>query len=511
MNTQRKKKAKSAALKWWGILLCGVILAFLAGVTAAAFIKKDTSPDVPSTAETTCTTDATVIENRVEIALIGDTQIVLEYGDLFEDPGASAVGYGASYDPDGVQLSVDVSGAVDTQKLGVYTIVYSVRFMGKEGAVSRTVTVVDTQAPIIELVSNPESYTLPGQEYEEEGYSAIDKCDGDLTDQVERRVEGGKVIYAVTDASGNRAEVERIIRYHDPVAPELTLKGDPKISIDAGTWWTDPGYSATDNIEGDITGKVKVSGAVNGYMAGTYELIYTVTDNYGNKATAKRVVTVNAMKRPEVVVPNGKVIYLTFDDGPDENTERLLQVLKKYDVKATFFVVNTGRLDLLDDVAAEGHSLGIHSKTHRYEKIYANEDAFFEDFYAMQDLIYQYSGVKTMLTRFPGGSSNITSAKYNEGIMTRLTQAVKDQGFRYFDWNVDSKDAGGAATADEVFANVIKGIQNNPKNYSVVLQHDIKDYSVDAVEQIILWGLNNGYTFLPLEMDSPICEHTVRN
>jgi hypothetical protein len=93
--------------------------------------------------------------------------------------------------------------------------------------------------------------------------------------------------------------------------------------------------------------------------------------------------------------------------------------------------------------------------------------------------------------------------------MTRLTQAVKDQGFRYFDWNVDSDDAGNTTTAEGVVQNVIKGIQN--RDVSVVLQHDIKSYSVDAVEEIIIWGLQNGYTFMPLEQNSPKCEHEVRN
>ena len=93
--------------------------------------------------------------------------------------------------------------------------------------------------------------------------------------------------------------------------------------------------------------------------------------------------------------------------------------------------------------------------------------------------------------------------------MTYLTQAVEDCGFSYFDWNVDSDDAGSAKTANQVFQNVVDGIRENP--YSVVLQHDIHSCSVDAVERIIRWGQENGYQFLPLQTDSPVMHHEVQN
>lgn len=499
-----KRKYKSWAMKWWGITLHCMVLALIMSGAAMAHLEKNAE-------DVTQPTIITTNEYRVEISLLGDAQITLEYGEVFEDPGAHAMGYGTLLHTDGCLLDVKVDGFVDTQKLGVYTITYSATFEGEQGKVSRTVTVVDTQAPKIELVSDPDGYTVPGEEYIEEGFSAVDNCDGDLTDRVERRQEKDKVIYFVTDSSGNSTQVERKIRYYDPIGPELTLVGEKNICIQAGVKWNEPGYEASDNLDGDLTSAVRIQGKVNGYSAGTYVLTYEVTDSYGNKASEQRTVTVEAVARPEVVVPDGKVIYLTFDDGPSDYTQKLLEVLKKYEVKATFFVVNTSRMDLLDDIAADGHALGIHSKTHRYNMIYANEDAFFEDLYAMQDLIQQHTGIKTMLMRFPGGSSNGVSLRYNQGIMTRLVKAVQDQGFRYFDWNISSRDAEGATTKEEVVESVINSIQKNKSSYSVVLQHDIAEFSVDAVEEIILWGLENGYTFLPLAMDSPICHHNVKN
>jgi peptidoglycan/xylan/chitin deacetylase (PgdA/CDA1 family) len=247
---------------------------------------------------------------------------------------------------------------------------------------------------------------------------------------------------------------------------------------------------------------------VDKYLAGDYQLHYTVTDESGNCAEAYRTVTVRAKQQPEKVTPTGKVIYLTFDDGPGPYTAQLLRVLKKYDAKATFFVVNTDYIGLVEDMVADGHSVGIHSVNHDYREIYASADAYFNDILTMQQIIYEYCGVETYLMRFPGGSSN-TVSRFNRGIMTYLTQAVEDMGFQYFDWNVDSNDAGGANDAQEVFDNVVAGAE--VRRISVVLQHDIKWFSVDAVERILKWGIANGYRFEVLTMDGPYARHRVNN
>ena len=480
-------KQKKNALRWRSCVLLLLAVAML--LSACGQAGGDSEGDV----------------SQIEVVLYGEEQMFLEYGMEFQDPGA--VGYWKSMtdsDEQG-QLEVRVEGQIDATKLGKQTITYSVNFHGVKAEKVRTVHVVDTTAPIIELVSIPGHFTVNGEEYEEEGYKAFDACDGDLTDQVQRRVEGNTVIYTVTDSSGNRAQVRRDIRYGDKDAPVLTLKGDSSISLKAGSEWDEPGYTAMDKAEGDLTKRVTISGQVNVYVPGTYELVYRVTDSFGNVATAKRTVQITGLRQPDIVKPDGKVIYLTFDDGPSKYTPELLSILKKYNVKAMFFVINSDRLDLLDDIAAGGHTIGIHSKSHRYENIYASEENFFADLYAMQDIIYKYTGIRPSVMRFPGGSSNRVSKKYNLGIMTRLIQAVQAQGFQFFDWNVDSDDAGEATTADQVFENVTKGVKN--KQYSVVLQHDTQDFSIDAVERIIVWGLSNGYSFLPLKPNSPQCHH----
>ena len=451
----------------------------------------------------------------IGITIVGEDTVTVEYGEEFKDPGASA---SWSYeDEPHVHHAIEVtsSSEVDLSRVGAYSITYTARYDGIQAQAVRKVLVVDTKAPVIKLVSDPDKYTLPNQEYEEEGFRATDNYDGDITDKVVRSLseDGKTVTYQVSDSSGNKAEVVRQILFGDEDAPVLTLKGNSKITITAGDNWKEPGYTAIDAVDGDLTDSVKISGSVNHRTAGTYVLTYSVADQFGNTATAQRTVVVKAVQKPEVVHPDGdgKIIYLTFDDGPSKHTERLLKVLDKYNVKATFFVVKTSRLDLLDDIAAGGHTIGIHSKTHKYDKIYASEDAFFEDFYAMYDLIEEYSGVTPTISRFPGGSSNSVSKKHCVGIMTRLTQAVQDLGFQYFDWNIDSDDAGGTKTTEGVYQNVTNRIAKSKQNQLVVLQHDSYGYSVDAVEQIIIWGLEHGYTFAALTEATPPCHHSVTN
>lgn len=443
-------------------------------------------------------------EFHLDMTIRGEREITLEYGESFADPGADAVFYGTIFQKTPLEVPIQAEGRVDTTKIGVYEIRYYAEYKELTSSMSRKVTVVDTVPPVITLVTDPDGYTLPGQPYEEEGFTAIDNYDGDISQLVERREADGKVIYSVSDSSGNTTEVERVIVYDNPFVPIITLAGEAVMEMNLGNVYEEPGFSAQDYRGSDLTQQVIVEGTVNKYVPGNYTITYTVTDSYGNTSTVTREVIMNDLK-PQV--SNG-VIYLTFDDGPSPYTSELLDILGKYDVKATFFVVNTGYGEEMARAAELGHTIGIHSATHDYGKIYASEDAFYEDLYKMQGIIEAYTGQTTVLMRFPGGSSN-TVSRFNPGIMSRLTQSVEENGFRYFDWNVDSNDAGGASSSDEVAYNVILGVSR--LSTSVVLQHDSREFSVLAVERIIQWGLENGYTFCALDYDSPGSHHGVNN
>ena len=272
-------------------------------------------------------------EYTIELQVNGSAEVTLEYGTEYRDAGAQAQCWGSHKNKEPFELEVQTQSDLDTSKVGTYRITYTASYQRQTKKVERIVHVVDTQMPVISLVSDPDHYTLPGQVYEEEGFSAMDGHDGDITHKVQRELTDTEVIYTVTDASGNTAELRRPIVYKDPEAPVLTLLGDMEITIEAGTSYAEPGFTAVDNCDGEIAHLVNISGNVNIWSAGSYVITYTVTDSYGNVSTATRTVNVKAKQTGggdvggTQVDGTGKVIYLTFDDGPSSYTLELLQVL----------------------------------------------------------------------------------------------------------------------------------------------------------------------------------------
>ena len=229
----------------------------------------------------------------------------------------------------------------------------------------------------------------------------------------------------------------------DTTAPQIKLSGDDFVSVKKGDKYSDPGYTATDNCDGDITDSVKVSGdKVDKDKAGKYTVTYEVSDSSGNKATATRVVSVyDPAATADTVNPGNKIIYLTFDDGPGKYTQGLLDVLDKYNVKATFFVTNThpDYQNMIAEEAKRGHTVFIHSASHKYNQIYTSEQAFFDDLEQMNSIIKAQTGNDASIIRFPGGSSNTVSKDYCPGIMTQLVNDVTARGLLYCDWNVSAE------------------------------------------------------------------------
>ena len=203
-------------------------------------------------------------------------------------------------------------------------------------------------------------------------------------------------------------------------------------------------------------------------------------------------------------------IYLTFDDGPGEYTAKLLDILKQYNVKATFFVTGYGDDALIKREHDEGHTVALHTFSHKYNIVYASVENYFNDLAQIAERVKRITGEDAKIIRFPGGSSNTVSAKYDGPIriMSVLSEEVLKRGYVYFDWNVDSNDAGNINSADTVYQNVVTHLKEGA---NVVLQHDIKDFSVDAVGRIIEYGLSNGYDFKALTVDSPAIRHGVNN
>lgn len=214
-----------------------------------------------------------------------------------------------------------------------------------------------------------------------------------------------------------------------------------------------------------------------------------------------------------VVEKPDKIVYLTFDDGPNRySTPKILDILEKNDVKATFFELKPAKkdFDLTERILAEGHTLAIHGYKHKYEEIYVSEETYHENLDKLRDLFFEKFGVWCTLTRFPGGSSNMVSS-YNPGIMTKLTGKLDGWGYHYFDWNVSSGDAGGAKSAEDVYRNFKKEITAHKTG--VVLMHDFykNDKTIDALDRVIQYGKKKGYTFLPLTASTEEVHHAVSN
>ena len=285
----------------------------------------------------------------------------------------------------------------------------------------------------------------------------------------------------------------------DTTPPVIELTGGEKITVAIGDDYEEPGASAYDI---DSETELISSNNINTDAEGEYSITYTATDESGNTTSVSRVVN--------VIRPAGR-IYLTFDDGPSEHTGRLLDLLKKYGIKATFFVTGYGDDATILREYNEGHSVALHTMSHDYSYIYSSVDNYWTDLNAIKNRVENITGYSPKLMRFPGGSSNLISSYYDGGskIMSYLVDDVTSKGFVYFDWNVDSNDAGGASSADEVYNNVINSLHYGWS--SVVLQHDVKDFSIDAVERIIQFGLENGFVFDKLREHSFTAHHSVNN
>lgn len=225
------------------------------------------------------------------------------------------------------------------------------------------------------------------------------------------------------------------------------------------------------------------------------------------------VQTKPATKKP-VVIPSSsnKVCYLTFDDGPTARTLEILKILKDYNVKATFFVINTSNFDYLKQIKAGGHAIGLHAYNHNYAKIYKSTTAYFNDLQAISDKVYKVTGERPNIMRFPGGSSNVVSRNYCKGIMSLLSKEVPRKGFAYFDWNVDSDDAGGSGSSyTRIVSNVLAG--SNGKNSICVLMHDAaaKTATVQALPKIIEGLAARGFRFDVLTNNVTGFKHGVNN
>lgn len=190
-----------------------------------------------------------------------------------------------------------------------------------------------------------------------------------------------------------------------------------------------------------------------------------------------------------------KVAFLTFDDGPSDNTSKVLDILEEHDIKATFFMIadtiTPDRYDLIRQMIDEGHLVGIHTYTHNYRQIYSSVKAYLDDFYLAFTRIKEITGEKPTVFRFPGGSFNC----YMKPLRKQIIAEMQRRGFTYYDWHVSAEDSVGNPSK----ASIIRNIKRNYKRYNtpIVLLHDssINELTINSLEDIIQLYEDAGYSF----------------
>ncbi len=259
------------------------------------------------------------------ITLNGNATVDVNVGGTYTELGATATD---NVDGD-LTSSIVISGTVDTNTAGVYTITYSVSdSSGNSDSVDRTVNVIeDTTPPVITLSGASVIDLNVGDTYNELGATATDNVDGDLTANiiitgtVDTNTAGVyTVTYSVSDTAGNSASEDRTVNVNaDTTPPVITLNGASVIDLNVGDIYNELGATATDNVDGDLTANIVITGIVDTNTAGVYTVTYSVSDTAGNSASEDRTVNVNADTTPPVITLNGaSVIDLNVGDTYNE-------------------------------------------------------------------------------------------------------------------------------------------------------------------------------------------------
>ncbi len=443
-----------------------------------------------------------LFNDHIELILNGEKEITIEVNNEYKDLGITLKNNNKEIPNN--KYTINKKDNLDTNKTGNYYIEYTINYKNKDYNITRNIKVVDTTPPTIEVnMEEVQKDYCTNKISSDLKYTANDNYDGDITDKIETIEENDNIILKVKDSSNNETTKIIKINYKEKPSNKFTLNGNNKVYVPINGTYKESGTKYTDGCGNKLNDKVKITGEVNTKELGTYKLTYEVNDE---KTLTRNIIVYDPSTN---IKTSSKVIYLTFDDGPGYYTNKILNILDKYNVKATFFVTHQfpSYLSLIKTEHEKGHTVALHTYTHKYD-IYTSVDTYLNDFNKMNEVIKEYTGSYTKLFRFPGGSSNTVSKSYNKGIMTTLANKMQEDGYVYFDWNVSSGDASGAGSS-KIYNNVINGVKKCDK--CVVLMHDIKSTTANALDDILNTLTSNGYTFDSLNENSPTAHHGINN
>lgn len=320
-----------------------------------------------------------------------------------------------------------------------------------------------------------------------EYYAAI------LSGEREPTVKGFYDVYARSGLSDEEL-IEYVLHGKDESQPAANISGDT--SSDSSASSGSSGNSALQTVD---TTEAESSAESEADAAETNQPTQQASQPESPYADIYPDMMVNAPAESDYVRELGTV-YLTFDDGPSDNTYSILSYLEQYNVKATFFVVpnrSEGCYAKLKAIAAAGHSIGVHSASHVYKDIYSSVEAYLDDFHEAWDIIYDATGIKTEIFRFPGGSVN----DFNTETRDKIIQEMTRRGFRYYDWNVESGDVDGATWTD-MYNSIPYDIANCYR--SIVLMHDSNSTpnTVLVLGDVLHVLVSDGYKFDKINNDT---------
>ncbi|MCK1982735.1 MULTISPECIES: polysaccharide deacetylase family protein [Peribacillus] len=240
-------------------------------------------------------------------------------------------------------------------------------------------------------------------------------------------------------------------------------------------------------------------------MAGSFIIILFLV--------AVQNIQVHAMV-PEEITPllkskeKQKIAYLTFDDGPSLNTMDILDILDSYQVKATFFVKGNEEpyaKESYQEMVSRGHAIALHSYTHDYSIVYRSTESFFQDLNRLEIMLQNEYGIKSRIVRLPGGSNNrLRHQAATKPIINGILQQLKEKGYIYFDWSIDSTDGFSPSISEQQIITAVQKGTKNQKHVNILL-HDINsmENTVKALPDIIEFLKKEGYTFDTIDETTP--------
>ena len=407
---------------------------------------------------------------------------------------------------------IQVDNQVDNGKLGQYQIHYSYQ----QKTYSLTVYIDDMLAPQFEVQNKTilKDETVKPEELVKNIQDDSDTKVYFVKEYIFDEEKTYQVGVVVEDSYGNKTKKNAYIQVQNQDKQPPTVTGLTPITLLIGDE-IDLKKDVVVKDDHDEAPLLTIDDSkLNIRQMGEYKVYYHVKDASGNEDTLIRKVEVLSQYDNREALKDGiKTCYLTFDDGPSSNTKEILDILDEYHIKATFFVTGTSPKDFhyIKEAYQKGHTIGLHTYSHDYEYIYSSLKNYISDLNKIKDVVYQQIGKNVDLIRFPGGSSNLVSKKYNEGIMTRLTKKVIDLGYQYYDWTSINGDGEGIKTVDGLIKKAKEEI--GEQEDIMFLMHDsgTQENTVKALPAILDYLIEQGYVFQILDETSPTFHHHVQN